>query len=165
MYTLPRESIVGRGRQKEGYGISRLVPHARYSVIPGNLPFPGRTPESLDSLTSPGPCAALAVPQGRPLVKRDHDVDLCVFRVFIFEVTAGCPSPLKTPVTRKSLKTNQTHSTHYKVHRPGNGQKCTFFQTCCCLLLQYLLQFGSRGRRGVVEDMCSEIRRAKVGVD
>jgi hypothetical protein len=32
---------------------------------------------------------------------------------------------------------------------------------CVCLLLQYLLQSCSRGRGGIVEDMCYERRRAE----
>jgi hypothetical protein len=32
---------------------------------------------------------------------------------------------------------------------------------CVCLLLQYLLQSCSRGGRGIVEDMCYEVRRAE----
>jgi hypothetical protein len=35
----------------------------------------------------------------------------------------------------------------------------------CCLSLQYLLQSCSRGERGIVEDMCYEIRRAEACVD
>jgi hypothetical protein len=36
---------------------------------------------------------------------------------------------------------------------------------CVCLLLQYLLQSCSRGRRGIVEDMCYDRRRAEACVD
>jgi hypothetical protein len=36
---------------------------------------------------------------------------------------------------------------------------------CVCLLLQYLLQSCSRGRGGIVEDMCYERRRAEACVD
>jgi hypothetical protein len=35
----------------------------------------------------------------------------------------------------------------------------------CCLFLQYLLQSCFRGGRGIVEDVCYEIRRAEACVD
>jgi hypothetical protein len=38
-------------------------------------------------------------------------------------------------------------------------------KTCCCLLLQYLIQSCARGGRRIVEDMCYEIRRAEACVD
>ena len=39
------------------------------------------------------------------------------------------------------------------------------YDTCVCLLLQYLIQSCARGGRRIVEDMCYEIRRAEAGVD
>jgi hypothetical protein len=38
------------------------------------------------------------------------------------------------------------------------------FQSCVCLLLQYLLQRCSRGGRGIVEDMCHKRRRTEACV-
>jgi hypothetical protein len=47
--------------------------------------------------------------------------------------------------------------------KPNNAE--AGWATCCCLLLQYLIQSCARGGRRTVEDMCYEIQRAGACVD
>jgi hypothetical protein len=60
------------------------------------------------------------------------------------------PFPSVTAVTGRLLGARRDHH-----------EVCVFIP----LLLQYLLQSCSRGRRGIVEDMCYERRRAEARVD